>query len=121
MSPEVQGYLWTTKKEEKKRTLKERVVNILRSRVSLATIFLTIYYYFLWQFDHHIAPFVWNHKGEIIADPSFLIYILPIEVWEATTFYNICMVIFIIAPVLIYLIWSIPSIKELQKRRNIKM
>jgi len=118
MSPQVQGYLWSTKKQEKKKTLKEKVIDILRSRVSLATIILTIYYYFLWQFDHHIAPFVWDHKGEIIADPSFLIYILPIEVWEATNFYNICMVIFILAPILLYLTWSIPIIKKTLRRKR---
>jgi len=116
MSPQVQGYLWSAKKQEKKRTLKERVFDILRTRVSLATIILVIYYYFLWQFDHHIAPFVWDYKGEIIADPSFLIYVLPIEVWEATNFYNICMVIFIIAPVLIYLIWSVPIFNKIWRK-----
>jgi hypothetical protein len=85
---------------------------IIRSRSSISSIFLVIYYYFLWQFDHHIAPFIWKQKGEIIADPSFLQYILPIEVWEATTFYNICMVIFILCPIIIYLTWSIPKLLD---------
>jgi len=97
----------------KSRNIRSKVVRVLRSRASLATLFLAIYFYFLWQFDHHVAPFVWNHKGEIIADPSFLIYLLPLETWEATTFYNICMVVFIIAPILIYLIWSLPEFRRL--------
>lgn len=100
------------------KSLKEKIKSIIRSRTSIATSVLVIYYYFLWQFDHHIAPFVWIHKGEIIADPSFLIYILPIEVWEATNFYNICMVIFILAPIIVYLTWSIPIIKKIVRRNK---
>lgn len=90
--------------------------DLVRKRSSIATAILAVYYFFLWQFDHHVAPFVWAHKGEIIADPSFLRYILPIECFEATNFYNICMVVLILAPLLIYLTWSIPEIKAILRR-----
>jgi len=78
----------------KMKSFKEKIKNIIRSRTSIATSVLVIYYYFLWQFDHHIAPFVWIHKGDI------------------------CMVIFILAPIIVYLTWSFPIIKKILRRNK---
>jgi len=95
-----------------------KVLNILRSRASYSTIALVIYYYFLWQLDHHVAPLVWIWKGKLYADGWWLEYIIGKEPFEITNFYNICMVFLIISPLIVYLAWSIPYIKK-RLRKNV--
>jgi len=42
MSLQGKGYLWSTKKQEKNRALKERIVNILRSRMAVRSSYCSI-------------------------------------------------------------------------------
>jgi len=89
---------------------------VIRSRASISTTFLMVYYFFLWQIDHHVAPLVWIWKGKLYADGWWLEKIIGKEPFEITNFYNICMVFLILCPLLIYLCWSLPTIiKALRK------
>jgi len=97
--------------------MKNRLLKGISSRsrkiTTVSTIALFLYYYFLWQFDHHIAPLVWalpeNYK---IADGWWLEKIIGEAPFYARNFYNICMIFLMFMPLIVYVTWSYPEYKK---------
>jgi hypothetical protein len=72
------------------------------------TAFLSVYFYALWQFDHSVAPLVWEHQDEIHLDGWWFEKWLGKEFFEITNVYNVCVVFLILMPILLALIGALP-------------
>ena len=79
--------------------------NVLRTRTILSSFILAGYYWFLWQLDHHVAPYVWEYKGINYADGWIFEDILGKEFFEITSFYNFCILMLLFLPLLLIVVW----------------
>jgi len=62
---------------------------------------LIVYFFFLWQFDHGVAPLVWHYKDKIYIDGWIFGKI------EITDYYNICMLFLLFCPPLVFFILAL--------------
>jgi len=65
-----------------------------------------LYYWFLWQLDLCGAYYVWKYGSNDYIDGWIFEYILGHEFFRVTSFYNACMIVLLLFPIITFILFN---------------
>ena len=87
-------------------------------KIYLWGVLFLIYYWFLWQLDLCAAWYVWSYGRNDYVDGWIFEKILGHEFFRVTSFYNFCMLVLLIFPVIAFALYNARSVYYKMKARR---